>query len=455
MSGRALCVLTVAATLVAASRAQDWRSVHLATFDEVWTTIDTTFYDPAFGGLDWAAVRDELRPRAEAAASADEVRRVIREMLARLKRSHFVLLSPSSTVDALPGPLRVPIDVRVIGAELVITRVTSDAAAAAGLAPGQAIRRIDGRGVADLMTPGEGVSGRARVVDMWRRADRALHSADASAASLRIHRPDGAERIVNVRREPVASEVITLGNLPPLAVRFAVEERRTPAGGRAGVIGFNIWLAQIGDRFAAAVDRFRDADGMVIDLRGNPGGLAAMMSGIAGHFFDDRALLGVMQTRPARLEFRANPQRSTADGRAVVPYAGRVAILVDELTASASETFAAGMQSLGRARIFGAQTMGQALPASTRRLPNGDVLMHAVGDFVTSTGRSVEGDGVLPDEPITVSREALAAGRDPALDAALAWIDRGLLPRLTLVAMLQAPARHALPSAFVGRVRPR
>jgi hypothetical protein len=97
---------------------------------------------------------------------------------------------------------------------------------------------------------------------------------------------------------------------------------------------------------------------------------------------------------------------------------------VDELTASASETFAAGMQSLKRARVFGAQTMGQALPASTRRLPNGDVLMHAVGDFVTATGQSVEGDGVIPDEAVPIAPAALAAGRDPVLEAALAWIDR-------------------------------
>jgi hypothetical protein len=161
-----------------------------------------------------------------------------------------------------------------------------------------------------------------------------------------------------------------------------------------------------------------------------------------------------MQTRQAQLAFRANPQLSTPDGRRVSPYSGPLAILVDELTASASETFAGGMQSLGRARVFGAQTMGQALPASTRRLSNGDVLMHAVGDFVTSTGRSVEGEGVLPDEPVSIGREALAAGRDPVLEAALAWIDTRHLPRRPLVAMLQTPASHALPSAFAGRFRP-
>jgi carboxyl-terminal processing protease len=99
-----------------------------------------------------------------------------------------------------------------------------------------------------------------------------------------------------------------------------------------------------------------------------------------------------------------------------------VAVLVDSLTASASECFAGALQSLGRARVFGQTTMGQALPASTRSLPNGDVLMYAVGDFVTSTGRRLEGVGVVPDEIVPLVPADLAAGRD-ALSHAVRWID--------------------------------
>ena len=151
-----------------------------------------------------------------------------------------------------------------------------------------------------------------------------------------------------------------------------------------------------------------------------------MMSGISGHFISDAGtLLGRMRTRQGQLEFRPNPRLSTSDGRRVLPYAGPVAILVDELTASASECFAGAMQSLGRARVFGRQTMGEALPALTKQLPNGDVLIHAIGDFVTATGRSMEGNGVIPDQPITLSPGGLAGGRDPDVAAALAWLDRG------------------------------
>jgi carboxyl-terminal processing protease len=81
------------------------------------------------------------------------------------------------------------------------------------------------------------------------------------------------------------------------------------------------------------------------------------------------------------------------------------------------------MQSLGRARVFGQPSMGQALPALFARLPNGDVLIHAYGDFVTADGTRLEGRGVIPDQVVALSRQALLDGRDRALDAALAWID--------------------------------
>jgi carboxyl-terminal processing protease len=81
------------------------------------------------------------------------------------------------------------------------------------------------------------------------------------------------------------------------------------------------------------------------------------------------------------------------------------------------------MQSVGRARVFGQQTMGQALPALFDRLPNGDVLIHAYGDFVTADGTRLEGRGVIPDEVVPLQRADLLDGRDRTLEAALAWID--------------------------------
>ena len=206
-------------------------------------------------------------------------------------------------------------------------------------------------------------------------------------------------------------------------VRVDSGERQTPRGGTAGYIRFNVWMAIVDDPFQRFVDKFRKADGIVIDLRGNPGGLAGMLMGISGHFVGERETLGVLKTRDNELRFRTNPRLVSAAGERVEVFSGPVAILVDALSGSASECFSGGMQSIGRAKVFGQTSMGQALPAQFSKLPNGDVMIHAFADFVTADGTRLEGRGVIPDFPVPLTREDLAAGRDRTLEAALAWID--------------------------------
>jgi len=417
--------LLVAALVLAPSppaRAQEWRASATAAFDDVWKTIADTFYDPTFGGLDWAAVAAELRPRVLAAATPDEARGVVRQMLARLKRSHFVLLSANSQ-DALPGEAAVPAEVRVTPDGALVVRVTDAAASRAGLAAGQLLVRVDGRDVAPLIAAAEGPDDRSKTLDAWRRVIRVLHGANGSTANLQVREADGRSSDLQIARALGAGEMVTLGNLPPLRVEFESRAVTLAGARRAGFIRFNYWMTSIANRFEQAIDQFRHDAGLIIDMRGNPGGLAAMIGGIAGHLMAEPRVLGTMRTRETQLTFRANPRLVTADARQVMPYAGPVAILVDELTGSTSEIFAGALQGLGRVRVFGRQTMGQALPALTKQLPNGDVLMYVIGDFVTAAGKSLEGDGVIPDVTILLSARSMSAGHDDVVEAAVRWVD--------------------------------
>jgi carboxyl-terminal processing protease len=146
-----------------------------------------------------------------------------------------------------------------------------------------------------------------------------------------------------------------------------------------------------------------------------------MTMGVAGHFFAEKTLLGVVRTRDSNLNILAIPRLVSA-GQRVDPHAGPLALVVDETSGSASEVFAGGLQSVGRARVFGRTTAGAVLPAMTTRLTNGDTLLHAMGDFETATGEHLEGDGVVPDVVVPLDRAGLLAGADAALEAALDWI---------------------------------
>jgi carboxyl-terminal processing protease len=421
--------MVVAAAIVLAPRAQAQQDLKATeTFDAAWRIIRDSHFDPSMNGLDWVAVKAELGPRAARAKTETELRDVIRDMLGRLGLSHFALIpSGRDTTGAAPVDTSGDpgFDVRLVGSELLVTHVDAPSgAASAGVRPGWRLVSLDSMPVFELMSRlPDSMPDRLRQVEMWRMIETRLRGPQGSVASLMFD--DGNRDIgVAVERRAEAGQPATVGNLPTMYVRVETDERRTQHGASAGVIRFNVWMPGVDPLFTQAIDKFRNKDGIVIDLRGNPGGLAAMIMGISGHFLTERKPLGTMKTRDAELSFAANPRLVNAAGQRVQPYAGPVAILVDSMTGSASECFAGGMQSIGRARIFGQTSMGQALPAFFDKLPNGDVLIHATGDFVTADGTRLEGRGVVPDEAVALVRADLLAGRDATLDAALRWIDR-------------------------------
>lgn len=399
------------------------------TFDAVWTIVRDSHFDPAFDRARWDRVGDELRPKAAAAKTPGELRAVLADMLGRLGLSHFAVIPGSAGSPGKNGDLGAQpgFDVRLIDGQLVVTSVDADSGAfAEGVRPGWIVESIGATPVAALLAAIAGTTPpRIAQVEAWRLAITRLRGPWNSSVDITFVDGAGATVKKTIERRPEKGEPVTVGSLPTMFVRVTSSMADTPAGAKAGVIGFNVWMTAVDRDFQAAIDRFRSADGIVVDLRGNPGGLAAMIMGLSGHFMSERLTLGVMTTKqsPLPLKFNANPRLVNAAGERVEPYTGPVAILVDGLTGSASECFSGGMQSLGRARVFGQTSMGQALPALFDQLPNGDVLIHAWGDFVTGTGVRIEGRGVVPDEPVTVTRASLLAGRDLTLDAALAWVD--------------------------------
>jgi carboxyl-terminal processing protease len=294
---------------------------------------------------------------------------------------------------------------------------------------GWRLTSIGGKPVADMLAPLKDVESvgkdesRVAALEAWRVVSARLKGSAGSSADLVFEDGAGTTVTKSIVRVADQGQPVTVGHLPTMFVRVTNEARTTPAGQKAGLVGFNVWMAAADRPFQEAIDQHRTAAGIVIDLRGNPGGLAAMMMGIAGHFVPDPIPLGVMKTRDNELKFTVNPRRVSAAGERVDVYRGPVAIIVDGLSGSASECFTGGMQSLKRVRVFGQRSMGAALPSQFDRLPNGDVFIHATGDFVTADGTRLEGRGVLPDQDVPLTRKALLAGQDAPLDAALAWID--------------------------------
>ena len=432
LAGAPHVLLAQAGSAVTAARPSSTVSTPLEEFDAALQILRANYVAERTAHIDWDALRAELRPRAQAATSSDEVRALIREMLDRVGQSHFALLaaaaapdfSDSSLPEADAGSLG--FDVGPVDDHLVVSRIEPDGPAAhAGIQTGWILSRVGPRDVGALLAAvREDTTSRASF-GVWTLGAGLVRGRVGIAEEVEFRDASNAAAVRSIVRQPERGVVVKFGHLPPLFAR--VNARTVEDAGRTiGVIGFNVWMTPIAHDLDAAIDRFRNAAGIVIDLRGNPGGVLTMIMGLAGHFMDAPVTLGVIKTRDSELNLVSNPRRVTADGKsAVMPFSGRLAVLVDGGSYSASEIFSAGMQSVKRARVFGTRTAGGALPAVLERLPGGDVLQYAIGDFTTAAGDRVEGRGVIPDETVTPTRADLLAGRDPVLEAALRWIKEG------------------------------
>jgi len=417
-----LLVLSAAAsTHVYAQLTPKQKADNLASFEVVWRTVRDRHPDPKLNGLDWQAIHESTRPQIEKAQSMGEVRRTLTSMLDKLNASHYAIIAsdvykdidnPSADAKnnaATPGIVPV-----IIGDKAVIGSVEPDSPAAqAGIRAGMVLDAINGSKVdASLRLLDEKKDPESqRIVEQ--SVSKKLDGPADKPVALDVIDEQGNARHLEFQRAAPKGTLVRFGNLPEMRLYF--DSRTLPSG--AGYIHFNEFLdpASIMPKFEAALKGFAKAPGVILDLRGNPGGIGIMAMGIAGFFIDkDGQKLGEMKMRDADLKFVIFPRPQT--------YSGPLAILVDEGSASTSEILAGGLQDLGRARIFGTRTAGAALPSDIIRLPNGDGFQYAQASYTSESGKVLEGHGVTPDVEVRPTRDALAAGRDPVLEAADAWI---------------------------------
>lgn len=427
--------------------------VAVSTFDTVWAVVRNSYVDTAFVASKWSSVRDSLRPRAALITDRQDLTDLLAATLKHIPDSHFYIIAAGAAEnteipDASEAGGSTGIAVRAIGNEAVVWMVDAGSpGAVAGITPGETVFRIGDRDLSAALRQVRALPEAARpraLAEALYSFNRALAPATGKTVNIQIVK--GGQKIGYVIvAAPATGTVSQFGHLPPIAGRVVMRRlsgKESNAGASCvGVIAFNIWLPALAPELEKAIDGVSDCAGVVIDLRGNPGGVGAMVMGFGGYFVDSAISLGTMRTRDLSLRFAMNPRRVRSDGSPATPFEGPLAIIVDPMTASTSEIFAAGMQRIGRARVFGERSAGEALPAVMDRLPSGDVFVHAVADFTDPNGNRIEGAGVVPDEITTLSGKALAEGRDTALEAATRWIR-------------SQPASQHLPTSAPARFHP-
>lgn len=396
-------------------------AIHVESFDKVWSTIKKSHWEADLGGVDWEAAKKELRPKVENAKSIKEARDAMKQLIKRLGKSHYGII-PAGAYDVVNtkrlGKAGAGITFRLSEEKILVAAVRKGSSAEKlGVQPGWEIVKAGKNESAEFLRKVKAVESIIRVETIVAfRFENLVSGAPGDEVKCVFRKPtpggNSEELELDIEVALPPGNTIKFGNLPEMTI----DMESKVLDSNVGYFRFNGFFdpVRLMPAFRKAVKEFESADGMIIDIRGNGGGMVGMCMGIAGPLAPTKAPLGVMKMRDNELKLAVNKSRK--------PYSKKVAVLVDEASASASEILAGGFQDLKIARVFGNRTAGLSLPSTIEKLPNGDGFQYAIANYVSAGGKELEGNGVVPDEIVTLTQKNLAAEIDPVLKKALLWI---------------------------------
>ena len=181
-----------------------------------------------------------------------------------------------------------------------------------------------------------------------------------------------------------------------------------------GYIRFDVFHPVILDTLINIINGYKHLPGLILDIRGNPGGDFDTRRTLAEQFVSGQTLFWKYKSRSGIREVFLIPPKE--------PYKGKLVILIDVLSGSSSEEFSGGMKAIGRATIIGQQTAGKALTMEVVPLPEGALFVYPNQQTMTSKDEVLETVGVIPDIKVELRKEELLKGKDSQLEKAVEYL---------------------------------
>ena len=393
-------------------------------FANVEKTVARKIFAPAFDAEKWKAVVDGNRQRILEADTVEAFEGEIQKLIAELKISHMVFfhhsllkIPPNYAIGATFLPHGVD------GSNYWMFQDVHEGGPAdlSGMHAGDLLLEVEGRPVAPPEPPTFRMGGSCDVVIEKLGGERVSQPLGIPRPKSKWH-PIIRPRLVSwLKPEP------GIGLLK--------------AAGFPGQVGIDV-AREIDE----AISNLRDCTRLIVDLRGNPGGGGGGLR-LMSYLTPDKLPVGysLTQQRAAKgfrredlPRFGKIPSRKIAliplllrfalsdksilmvtEGLGPQPFHGRIVLLVNQHTASASETITGFAKENRLATIVGTKTAGQVLGGTGFKVGHGFVLRLPVVGFRTWNGNTLEGKGVEPDQVTELSREALKEGRDNQLQEAI------------------------------------
>jgi C-terminal processing protease CtpA/Prc len=397
--------------------------------DKVEQYINTRFFNPLADLTTWKESWPEARGWIQASQTSQEFVERVTQALAKLRSSHVAFFHAGG--QHVPAPLA--LNATFLKSDdrdpiwVFLDVLEGGIAHKAGVETGESLVAVNGKIVRPPEMP---------------RFDL------ASANELTILSRIGQSRIV-----PLALPAPTGKGRPPMAEVLTVHSRKL--SDRLGYVRVAYFPGAAGDKFALAYERalseLGPVDGVVIDLRGNPGGGLGSLRVMSSLCPDTRPIGYNVSRKAADQGYRKDKlvridqipatklaqlkmlirfkvfhrDRSIAlftEGLGRRRFHGRVAMLVNEHTKSAAEMIADFAATHQLATLVGSRTAGEVLGAVNFLVGEGYRLRIPIGGWMTWNDRLLEGTGAMPNVEVRPTIANLRAGQDPALRQAVAML---------------------------------
>lgn len=378
-------------------------ALQLKIFEELWNTVHAEYLYPDFNGVDWTAVGDEYRARIEAGMTPEDFYLAMNEMIGRLGDDHSAFLSPEQ-VATEEAELAGNLDYAGIGIYSQITRAgdamvillvfPNSPAEEAGLKSHDVILTVDGIPIVDE-------NGFLREI---------IRGPEGTDVTLVVRSPGEAPREMTLTRRRISGAVPILSHVIT-----------TPAGKRIGYLLIPTFSdGTIADQVGAALTEMSltaPLDGIILDNRINEGGVDTMLKNTLAFFMGGPAGFFISRNDERSLEIRANPVGNSQ----TVP----LVVMVGPDTVSYGEVFSGVLKDVGRAYVIGETTDGNVETLWGYDFDDGSRAWIAHDSFrpFQHPDENWEETGIVPDLSIPVNWEEVSFETDPAIQAAVEYLD--------------------------------
>lgn len=383
------------------------RQQAMSMLKNVKNAIKNDYYDPNFGGMDLDTRFKTAEEKLKAAETLGQAFGIIAQAVSDLNDSHTRFYPPSRNVIVEYGWR-----VRLIGDKAFITAVKEKSdAEAKGVKVGDEVLKLNGF--------------RPTRKDLWKVIYFYHQLNPQSKMLLELKSPGGDARQIEVESKVTPLKtVINLNDSIDLNETFREGDKlreserhyfyQTPNAFIWKMPSFVFDPADV----SGFVEKGKNKQSFILDLRGNGGGYVVTLEKLAGYFFDkDTKIADLKARKPMK------PQMAKTAGSDV--FKGKVIVLVDSASGSAAEIFARLMQIEKRGIVLGDVSAGAVMQSKGVGFDAGAATVISYGmnltraDVIMTDGKSLEHVGVVPDELIIPTGEDLAKRRDPVLARAL------------------------------------